>query len=781
MNSFDHGMTTTEKNIGGELSVPTLISPTPPHWFAGGPRRGSSLASYLEIPFKNKRLIICCSLLGILLGWLAILVWPRSYQSVAKLTVKVGRENVSMDPTATTGSPLVALQKSQEGEIASVLEVLNSRRVAEKVVDDLGSDVILSGKLPRSEENSFDPDAGQTEIRKRMLFLKTSCFQWLNHWLLQAGIKDNLSTRETAVRLIRGSLWIESPKKSSVVNIQAKAMSPDMAQAIAKSVTDCFLEEHLKGSHTEGSYRFFQKQSAEVEQQLNELAATRAEFMQDHQVVSIEANQGLLGSQLAGIDRDLAVAFGQLEQATAEIVDLKTKLLATADEIVAAKLQGSDDTWSGMRQKFYELELEEQKLAANFSDKHPRLKRIRIQLDGARDILRELDSERVDESTTPNPIKIGLQEELQRKETLVVGLQSMIKEKQQQRSVLDQQVKELSEQERRLTQIDRDIEITTASLKVLREKLEEARVIEELFNEKFSNIHVFQPATYVERAASPRKGVLGFGFLFLGLMTGLTLSFLREGSSPTLRTADDVEQRLGTHVVASIPRLKRMRAPRLREKNKYRKKCQELMAEILLSQHRPGQKRGRSLGIIGIDVGVGASTLAVNLAVASDIDCHLKTVLVDADSRKRSVSKMFGLNGSPGLVELLSGTASHDECLQKVKEAEIDLIASSADSSDEILCSSAAEIVQALEAYLHSCDLLIVDLPAASQPDQAVSLAQHLDCILVVAESERTKTAATERLLNRLYGSNTKVIGVVLTKTRSYLPWFVRSFVAPQV
>ena len=94
-----------------------------------------------------------------------------------------------------------------------------------------------------------------------------------------------------------------------------------------------------------------------------------------------------------------------------------------------------------------------------------------------------------------------------------------------------------------------------------------------------------------------------------------------------------------------------------------------------------------------------------------------------------------------------------------------------------MIASNATEIVHALEAYLQDCDLLIVDLPAASEPDQTVALAQHMDCVVVVAESERTRAADMDRLLNRLAASNTQVIGVVLTKTRNYLPRFVRTLV----
>ncbi len=781
MNSFKHGLTRTDHDVTDDRSTPVVFSQSAiaPTWSDTGGQRGSTLASFLEIPFMNKRLIFCCTLLGILLGWALLLVWPRSYESVAKLMVKVGRESVSLDPTATTGSSLLMLQKTQEEEIISALEVLNSRQVSEKVVDALGADAILDGELPQTEQQQGE-GAGGNAFSQRLELWKTSLTGWVSDVLLTAGVKDNISDRELAIRRLQKSVETHTPRKSSVVVIEAQAATPELAQAIVSKVTESFLAEHLEGSHTDGSYEFFEEQCVTLESELNELVAARAKFMQDHQIVSIQNNRELLSSQFTGIDRDLVVALGQAEQAAAEVDDVKAKMLAVEDEIVAEKTAIGDETWSGMRQQIYELELEEQNLAANFTVEHPRLRRVRSQLKGAREILDKLDSERIDENTTPNPIKMRLKEELQQKQTQVVGLRSLIQEQQERRKEMELTAKELLDHERHLTQVDREIELKTASLSMMRRKLEEARMIDELHSDKFSNIHVFQPATFVERAVSPKKRVLGVGFLFLGLLSGLALSFLREGSSPSLRTPGDVESRLGAPVVSTIPRLKRMKSPRLKEQKSYRKLCQGLISEILMSQHRSGHTRGRSLGVIGVDVGAGASTLAVNLAVASSVDCHMRTVLVDADARMRSVSKMFGLNGAPGLVELVSGSASHDECLQKVNKPEIELIASSADSCDELLSNSAPEIVQALQAYLHDCDLLIVDLPAASQPDQAVALAQHLDCILVVIESEKTQAAAAERMLNRLAQSDTEIIGVVLTKTRSYLPKFVRGFVARQ-
>src|SRR5262245_27952056 len=72
----------------------------------------------------------------------AAMLWPRTYQSEARIYVRLGRETVHLDPTATTGQT-VQLADSREREISSVLELLRSRALYENVVDQLGVDSIL--------------------------------------------------------------------------------------------------------------------------------------------------------------------------------------------------------------------------------------------------------------------------------------------------------------------------------------------------------------------------------------------------------------------------------------------------------------------------------------------------------------------------------------------------------------------------------------------------------------------------------------------------------------
>ncbi len=781
MKSYKSPLVVPRKNLSVDIAPAVQAQQPEVRREVAGARRLDAIVSCLEIPFMHKGLIVACTSIGLLLGWLAITVWPKVYKSEAKLMIKVGRANVSLDPVATTGSVLMTLQKTQQEEIATALELLRSREVAQKVVATIGADVILSGKLDhRGQGSSSEPSGNGVAAQVRVA--KEHASAWVRSLILQSGVKEILSERERAVRSIQSSVAVDSPRGSAVVAIHGKAENPAMAQAIVKNVSEIFMDEYLKGMHTQGSFEFFEDQATTVEMTLNGLVADRATFMQEQQLVSIEANRELLRSQMEGVERDLGVTAGQLQQAVAEVKDLSVRILSTDDEVVSEKLRASDNAWTGMRQQFFELELEEQSLSATLSPEHPRLKIIRAHLAGARDLLEGLDSERVDESTTLNPVKVSMQKELNGKKNLTVGLQSIMVEYEAQYENLLAQGSSLLEKERHLTKLERDIEIETRRLTIMRTKLEEARVKQALHSNKFSNVHTFQPATLVERAVSPDKKMLGLGFVFFGFMTGLFLSFVKGGAGAvsSLRTVADVELKLGVPVVACVPKIKQHWFKRKSVEKGYREISQKLLCEIVMSQQLHNAQRARSVGIIGVDVDAGTSTLAVQLALSSQDEFDMRTLLVDTDSQRRSISKMFGLNGTPGLVELVGGLATPGECVQKEKDGNLEIIASAGDSCDQSLSCRASVIDQALRAYLPEFELLIVDLPAASQPSQAAALAQHLDCVLVVVESEKTESVAAERLLNRLAISNTEVLGVVLTKKREYLPRFVRSFVPTQ-
>src|SRR5438552_2404166 len=95
---------------------------------------------------------------------LGTLLMPRSYYSEARLFVRFGREN-QVDPTAS-GGQMVSLYESRESEINSLIEILKSRAILDRVVGELGPEFVLHGRGTRSQESA---DLSQTPTKAHQL------------------------------------------------------------------------------------------------------------------------------------------------------------------------------------------------------------------------------------------------------------------------------------------------------------------------------------------------------------------------------------------------------------------------------------------------------------------------------------------------------------------------------------------------------------------------------------------------------------------------------------
>ena len=110
-----------------------------------------SLREFYTALFRYKRRSISLFLLVMVLATVGIAICPRTYTSAAKLFVRVGRESVALDPTATTGS-VMSMDMTREAEINSILEVMRSRAIAEKVLDSVDPELVHASPVQRERK-----------------------------------------------------------------------------------------------------------------------------------------------------------------------------------------------------------------------------------------------------------------------------------------------------------------------------------------------------------------------------------------------------------------------------------------------------------------------------------------------------------------------------------------------------------------------------------------------------------------------------------------------------
>jgi polysaccharide biosynthesis transport protein len=720
----------------------------------------------LEVPLYRKWTILACLTASFLAGWLAILVWPRTYVSHAELLFQVGRENVALDPTVTTG-PTLLLQKTQEEDLNSALQILQSRRVLELVVERLGVDAILADSLPGADDGRppglWEPvKAGARNV-----------VAWAT---LVLGLRDEISSRELAVMKLSGAVSFDAPRKSSVVTVEATARNPEMAQAIAGSVVEAFLELQNQTLQTKGSREFFVSQTAVATSRLLAVQEQKRQFLEQQRAVSLEARHDVLKQQLASIEIDLLSTVRELEQALARSQQLTQDAAALADTTVSGEQDIAATNWGNLRQRVYDLELQEARESAKFADESPRLVATRRELASAREILANFqNSAQRDTSLAPNPLKQKLQEELTINNAAIAGWKSGLTILRTQRSQLEGEIAAQLMAETELAKIERDIELFTNSLRLLREKEEEARVIEELRSEGISSVSQFQPATFVERPITPNKKLLLAGFLLFGLMGGIGLAYYREIHSGTFRVAYLASQRLTLPLIGVVHEQAGLRqrtslSDRVRNSDELLQVCQNLLSEVFgRPDGGPGVPPRISLGVLGIEQGNGASTLALALATGSSEDFQVPTVLVEGGRAERTISVEFGLEGVPGLVELSQGKSELESCIQPAYRQSLSVVARSAMShNNDLVGLSWEELAVGLRAIQESTELTVVDLPAATSLDRAVGLAQHVDYLVIVIEAGKTQIEVANRFLRTLPNSDVHILGVVMNKAKRH-------------
>jgi uncharacterized protein involved in exopolysaccharide biosynthesis/Mrp family chromosome partitioning ATPase len=710
----------------------------------------------LRALFRRRRMACLVFVSAMGCSWLALSLWPRTYQSETRLYIRVGRESVGLDPTATTGETLI-LQKPHEEEINSALEVLKGRRIAERVVDRVGVDKVLM----QGEGSDW---LGDTLDQIKDFALRT------------AQLRDDISDRETAVRRLKGALDVFAPKRSSVIGIIAYAKSPELARDISQAVADVYLEEHARVASTEGSYSFFLEQSKLMKDKLHSKVEELKQFKQRHHIVSPEGHRAMLHERNADVETALDDADRELRYARAKMTGLKQKIEELQPELVTSKATATDPTWSAMRQRLYELEMQEKRMAAEYTDEHPQLAAIRWQHAEAEKILASYEMDRVNETTTPSTNRLSLELELLGLEAEELGLLARTETLLEQREEIRGQLEAFGEQEVRIAELQREVAQLESTYLSHQQKLEEARVGEALGTEGISNVNIAQPATLEERPVKPQKRVIAVLALFAALAGGVGTALIAEHFDSTLRTPRQVESALGLPVICSIAKTRRssrrkgnsqiVESPDVGDASK------RLLRSLLLSGGR--NRPMGSVGVLGCGVGAGGSTLCSSLAAVAARDFHLNTLLLDTDQRSPFVSQRFSLNGRPGLSDVLSSRADAAQCVQSSGIDNLALI--SAGSSEACKCVELdPRQVGALTCDLKTTyDLTIVDLPSAASPGDGVSLSAALDHVVLVVEAEKTSLELARRVCQQLKRLNSNVHGVVLNKTREPIPTWLR-------
>lgn len=512
------------------------------------PLRRRARASFAEVCtleslFRHKwtALFACC--LGLAATAAVLFGRDRSFDSMIRVFVRLGRESVTVDPTASATGQVVALSDSQQREIQSVIDILQSRFLVERIVDDIGVDQILKYEDEFTEKQQKPPLIQEADARIRSF----------RTFLTKAKLADPENPRAKAIHRLEKRLKVSSEQHSNVVAIRVRSESPRLSQRIGERLLSGFQERHMEAHRATGSYGFFEEQVARIRSDLDASMAKLRDRKNEASLTSIGDQKAVLTERLKGIELGLLNSTSEFEGTTAKTADMTTTLASLPEHTFSQEVTGLTNTSRDeMRGQLYDLEVENAELMSKYTEDHPLMVKAREKLKQANGVYgKEQVSPQVTKAINAAYQQVRVAQLLGRADTAAAT--ARIKELGDQRGQVLAEIRALNRQEIEIQDLEREIDVLDGKYRRYADNLEQARIDEALQKDRLSSINVIQPPTFSDDPVDFSNTMLAGAGLLGSILAGCGAAFGRRYLRNDLQNVADIERELELPVLATVP------------------------------------------------------------------------------------------------------------------------------------------------------------------------------------------------------------------------------------
>ena len=405
---------------------------------------------------------------------------PFAYKAESSLLVRMGREYIYR---SEVGRQEAARTPSLSEIVNSEVEILASRDLAELVVAQLGVERLY-------------PDL--------------------------RGTGDAEQDRGKAVLRFRQATSVRPVLESSVIKVGYEHEDPRLAADAVNLLVELFKDKHVEVFGEEG-FGGLEDQLAARRAELARAEGALADFKRTSGLFDLAQQRDFLLSQRMRLEEDLrsigpvvteprrpAVAGGRVEPTPASLtshpqLDVNGELSWPERlEEALPELPADERTLAEATRRLLELQLEERALLRDYSSSSRKVQGVRAEMQWVQDYL---DQEREREQ---------VHDEL-RREALVTEIDD-----------LDRRVEGLLQQEKTLRNLERELTAAESAMLIIRERVEEARISEELDREKRINVRVIEKAAAPVAPSGLSRGLKVALGAMVGLVSGAALAVLHE-------------------------------------------------------------------------------------------------------------------------------------------------------------------------------------------------------------------------------------------------------------
>ena len=590
----------------------------------------------------------------------------------------------------------------------------------------------------------MDPRFATTQFqiiqRKEMLYPVIDALNLVQKWSEAYGIRS----KEQAYFKLRGMIDVREVRNTNLLQIGVESTNPQEASDLANTIAQEYQRKRIDEQQKILSRSLatledeVSKQRTKVEQASDEMSRIRTELgITDLNPDSLEdpmqANEKLL------MDQEALVSEARIKAST-----LRTKYdqieKLSGDDLMRSlpTLEISDQTITQILPQYQEISSElARSLQSGLGPRHPLI----LSLKAKKDTYEKQLSDQI------SSIRRTLAANLEITDKSLVTMEEQLEQSR------------LGQRETKT----RNVEYARAKNNYIQAKkvLEAAEL--RLSTETMQRSMPMSPARIWERAEpasgpSKPKVLLNMALaVVVGLIVGVGLAFFLEYLDTSVKTMEDVENFLQVPVLAVVPKEIKLlleHPEATADAEAYR----ILRTNVEFNRQSPD---ANTITFVSGGAGEGKSTTLANLAYTFAQGGY-NTLVVDADLRRPTQHRLFGVDGDRGLTDFLTTDVDLEDVVQTTSSPNLFLLPSGKLPFDAVGVLNSQRMMDLVAQVKNRFDVVFFDSPPILGVSDASVLVRAVDLTIVVVQHRRFPRAMLQRVKQAVLNVGGNILGVVL-------------------
>ena len=708
------------------------------------------------------------------------------YISYSKIPIYESKTSIMIEENTGSSFIMDFSGARADGTIRNEIQKINSRAVAEKVIEELWNSKRRNNLFLFGTRNYYLKGESYRRIVKRIFsfgFYKPQDSKKLEYFdEYSSEIGGKFSNK------ILKNMKVSNRKGTNIIEITYRSFNAHEAKLVVNKIATVYkkLEKKWGNDDAMNTVSLLKKLVLEQENKLHLSDETIKEYKLKNSIYNPEGNVESLLNQLNEYTNSLYNLNSELNISEEKKIILNSQLTESEKVLAKQLLTDLNSQMEILSLEISNLETRIIQYESQYGKQHDLVIEMQNRLTLLKENLNNNVEKLIVEGHNPSDPLAARQTkitELLIIESEIINQKLKINEIDKLKIIYNEKLTELPEKQLEFSRLLRELEIYSANYSFIRQKLEEAKIalastsgkVQILDLAKINNIPI---------TPNHKKDIM-IG-VFLSLFAAIFLVFIIEILDDTIKSPLDITKYKLT-ILGVIPSIadkfsQKLKIEKLQSKNKVQRTLitredprspiseayRSLRTNMLFTNV---DKKVKSILVSSAGPGEGKTTTVANMAITY-ANLGKKTLLIDTDLRRPVIHKVLKLPKEPGITNYLSSDI--DDFSSIIKTTEIkNLFAVTSGiippNPSELLGSN--KMMQLVDKLEKEWDIILFDSPPLVAVTDATMVSKAIDKIIIVVKVGSTDKKAFEHTIQNLTNVGAPIGGIVLnavTQNNSY-------------